>query len=88
MADLSAAFGSRRYKFASEELEERCANLAISQSLSFEELALEYERLMMSRWGSIHCPCCGLQRHVANAVEQQTHYVHCDLVNLAFAARL
>ena len=49
MAGVSAAFGSRRYKFASDEVEESCGNLAMTHDLSFEELALEYERLMMSR---------------------------------------
>ena len=49
MATIRAAFGSKRYKFASEELEERCEHLANTHDLSAEEVALEYERLMMSR---------------------------------------
>jgi hypothetical protein len=49
MATIRAAFGSRRYKFASDELEERCENLATAHDLSAEEVALEYERVMMSR---------------------------------------
>ena len=47
--DLRAAFTAKRYKFASDELEDRCASLALLHDLSAGELALEFERVMMTR---------------------------------------
>ena len=47
--DLRAAFTAKRYKFASDELEDRCASLALVHDLSAGELALEFERVMMTR---------------------------------------
>lgn len=46
---VRAAFGSKNYKFADDELESRCGNLALDNDMSAEELALEYERIMITR---------------------------------------
>ncbi|CAL8467288.1 g6825 [Coccomyxa elongata] len=48
-SDIRAAFGSKNYKFADDDLESRCANLALDNDMSAEELALEYERIMITR---------------------------------------
>ncbi len=49
-ADFRSAFASKRYKFAEDAIEERCASLAIRHDLAAEEIALEYERLMTTRY--------------------------------------
>lgn len=48
-ADIRAAFASKRYKFAEDELEDRCASLAIRHDVTPEEIAIEYEILMTTR---------------------------------------
>ena len=48
-ADIRTAFASKRYKFAEDELEDRCASLAIRHDVTPEEFAFEYERLMTIR---------------------------------------
>ena len=48
-ADIRTAFASKRYKFAEDELEDRCASLAIRHDFTPEEIAIEYEILMTTR---------------------------------------
>ena len=48
-ADFRSAFASKRYKFAEEAIEDRCAGLAVRHDVTAEEMALEYERLMTVR---------------------------------------
>jgi hypothetical protein len=48
-ADIRAAFEAKRYKFADTDIEDRCASLASYNDITAEELALEYERMMMTR---------------------------------------
>lgn len=48
-SDIRAAFENKNYKFSDEDLETRCASLALDHDVSAEELALEYERVMITR---------------------------------------
>lgn len=48
-ADIRAAFQNKRYTFADEDLAERCASLAEEHTLTPEAVALEFERIMMTR---------------------------------------
>ena len=47
--EFRSAFASKRYKFAEDAIEDRCAGIAIRHDVSPEEIALEYERLMTTR---------------------------------------
>jgi hypothetical protein len=48
-SDIRAAFEKKSYKFADDGLDERCASLASSHDMSAEEMALEFESVMLKR---------------------------------------
>ena len=48
-SEIQNAFESRRYRFANGSLEDRCVSMLVKHDVSAEGLALEYERIMMTR---------------------------------------
>lgn len=72
---IRAAFEKKNYKFANDGLDERCASLAESHVFSAEEIALEFEKVMLQR-------CCS-EANVTASMNSVSSSLLCCALNIS-----